>query len=648
MLQFKRQSLRSLAIVLGSQFGVDITIQGDTAYTDYSVNPPIINIPDINLLDPNADNELTTTLVRGFLDHESGHVRFSDRDVATSFNNAPNRTASDLFDDRFLRNLWNIYEDVFIERKMGQYYKGCAVNLRNIGNYIFVGKAPDSLVQQAYEPFKSDREYSMASALTYALMQITLYSARGQANPDMMDVLDRWMTEIQGIHQKKPGQPVPEALCKFHKKLQPIAQQAVKTNTSQECLDLALQTVALMEEVTKDILKDYQQKQKQSQQRLDSMQKQAQQGGGGQQSGGASQEELDKEKKFNRSCQSATNTLDNLAKSLAARAASATGDKQDPCDIDKLRSGLSQLNQGSDTDELSRQAMRSQQSMDSPDLVDKMARDMHDLVKQQQQNHTLSRTKTYDCTRRGFKDMNVDGDPAMSVDKIKDAAINIGNTLGRRVRSLLQTNTLVRRSTSAQGTRIDTRKLWRMSASNPRVFCHETEGRAVDTEIIMVVDCSGSMDGNCHISAMGSALGMLIATQTIPACNIGIVAHTSETIYIMKHPRQYMRPQDVKLVPASGGTFIGGAYRTAMEEFTGQARRNIIILLSDGQSSSPLDIEVLKEGLEEAGEAGIDTLGVGLGDRHLARVLPEDKFSYARNYTEVPAILFGLLRKAMA
>lgn len=664
MLQFKKQSLRALTAVLGAQFGVDILIQGETAYTNYDGEPPVINIPDINLLDPDADNEMVTTLVRGFLDHEAGHVRFSDRDIIRNLSKYKVLgTKHPLFDDAFLRNVWNIYEDVFIERKMGEYYKGCAINLRNIGNRLFVDKAPKSLVEAAYGPFGHSKEYSMSSAVTYLLMQITLYRARGMANPDIQAKLDTWMQEIQAAHNRRPYQPVPRAMLKFYRELEPIVQQALKVHTSKECLDLAMQTIALMADVVNDTLKDYQQKRKQNQQTIDALNQQnnmddegqehqSEQGQQSDKDGGTDSNGLpttrDEARAFDDYCATATDTLEKLSKALQARADSATGDKDNPCDIKKLDQGLQSLTEGANKDELANQRSLHQQGLDDTDLVRRMAGDLSDLI-MHQKSHALSNTRTHDCTRRsGYRDDKVTGASAISDDSIREMTETFSNTLGRKLRSVLQTNTLVRHGVSARGTRIDTRKLWRMGAHNPRVFRHDTEGHAVDTEIIMLVDCTGSMSGVCHTTAMASALGMLKATQTIPACNIGIIAFSSADVYIVKHPRQNARVQDVTLVPAGGSTYIGGAYRTAMEEFTGQAKKNVVIILSDGASSEASDERVMTEALAEAEEFGIITLGVGLGDRFLAKLLPEDRFFYAINHKTVPTILFDLLKRAMA
>ncbi len=65
------------------------------------------------------------TYLRGYIDHEAGHVRFTDDGV----------------DIKGLgpleRHLWNIFEDCFVERRMSRAFIGCGANLRRLVLEIF-------------------------------------------------------------------------------------------------------------------------------------------------------------------------------------------------------------------------------------------------------------------------------------------------------------------------------------------------------------------------------------------------------------------------------------------------------------------------------------------------------------------------------
>ena len=59
-----------LASVLGKRYGVEVVIDGDTACTDGHT----IYLPSL----PLDSDESLLVQVRGFIDHESAHIRFTD------------------------------------------------------------------------------------------------------------------------------------------------------------------------------------------------------------------------------------------------------------------------------------------------------------------------------------------------------------------------------------------------------------------------------------------------------------------------------------------------------------------------------------------------------------------------------------------
>lgn len=96
--------LRIAMQALGAKMGVTLRIEGDQAYT----NGREIIIPTLP-----PDDHKAALLARGYVDHESAHVRHSD----------------------FERNMgtWGeLIEEVYIEKKQCAEYPGCAINLRDL------------------------------------------------------------------------------------------------------------------------------------------------------------------------------------------------------------------------------------------------------------------------------------------------------------------------------------------------------------------------------------------------------------------------------------------------------------------------------------------------------------------------------------
>lgn len=103
--------LEKLARTLTEQFGVQVTCQGDNAWTDGRQ----IVLP--SLPDP-LDENLERMMV-GYLDHEMAHVAFSDFDVAEQFaKKYPGYEA-----------MLNVVEDALIERRAMQRWPGVRANL---------------------------------------------------------------------------------------------------------------------------------------------------------------------------------------------------------------------------------------------------------------------------------------------------------------------------------------------------------------------------------------------------------------------------------------------------------------------------------------------------------------------------------------
>lgn len=113
------KSLPLLASVLGRQHGVQVTIGGTEAYTDGKC----VNLPALPL---DVGSEVLA-LCRGYLDHESGHLRFTDFDAMQAEHLYPV--------EKFI---WNAIEDWRVEKALSEVYPGCRANLEWLACKIFV------------------------------------------------------------------------------------------------------------------------------------------------------------------------------------------------------------------------------------------------------------------------------------------------------------------------------------------------------------------------------------------------------------------------------------------------------------------------------------------------------------------------------
>ncbi|MER1465328.1 porphyrin biosynthesis protein, partial [Klebsiella pneumoniae] len=93
-----------------------------TAYVRYNKKgePVMVNIPSI----PDDASPALMNAIRGFLDHEVGHLLFTDEKVVKKMRNTK------------AFGLWNALEDVYIERRMSEVFTGSRRNLLSTRNLM--------------------------------------------------------------------------------------------------------------------------------------------------------------------------------------------------------------------------------------------------------------------------------------------------------------------------------------------------------------------------------------------------------------------------------------------------------------------------------------------------------------------------------
>ncbi len=115
------QSIPVLASVLGNRYGIEIVITGDVAMTDGST----IYLPSL----PLDCDDTFLGLLRGYLDHEAAHIRYTDFDLLQSENLT-----------NFEQFVWNSIEDWRIEQLMASHFSGCKLNFHWLIHHVFCEK----------------------------------------------------------------------------------------------------------------------------------------------------------------------------------------------------------------------------------------------------------------------------------------------------------------------------------------------------------------------------------------------------------------------------------------------------------------------------------------------------------------------------
>ncbi|TKB25158.1 VWA domain-containing protein [Desulfopila sp. IMCC35006] len=124
------QSLPLVAAVLGNKYGVQVTIGGSRAFTDGST----INLPSL----PLDCDETLVGLARGYIDHESAHIR------ETNFVSLKNAQLTPLE-----MHIWNCIEDWRVENKLAGIFPGCRGNFTWLIRHFFSPETEDRGVPSA-------------------------------------------------------------------------------------------------------------------------------------------------------------------------------------------------------------------------------------------------------------------------------------------------------------------------------------------------------------------------------------------------------------------------------------------------------------------------------------------------------------------
>lgn len=142
-----REAVKNVVSMLVSR-NIPVIERGDKAYVEYAATgePLLICIPSI----PEDASDKFLMAIRGFIDHEVAHVLFTEGAVGAGF-------------------VWNAVEDTFIERKMGEMFKGSKSNLINTQNHIidsvFVPKESEAVAGLLGDPTRMFMEFYLVPVL---------------------------------------------------------------------------------------------------------------------------------------------------------------------------------------------------------------------------------------------------------------------------------------------------------------------------------------------------------------------------------------------------------------------------------------------------------------------------------------------------
>ncbi len=183
-------AIEKLGRVLSTVYNVRVVFQGEQAATDGKV----IYLPRLKVLDEKTKKDLN-----GYLDHEVGHVKFTDFSVTKAIKS------------RFLFDLINMAEDHRIESKMIEHFPGCYYNLKDLN---------DSLLAQIDEKYMT---YPWPYRLLISLSKMVAGRSliEDAEIQDYLDYVDEYVDDIRKAKSTKEVKEICEIIyAKIKEKLE--------------------------------------------------------------------------------------------------------------------------------------------------------------------------------------------------------------------------------------------------------------------------------------------------------------------------------------------------------------------------------------------------------------------------------------------
>lgn len=237
---------------------------------------------------------------------------------------------------------------------------------------------------------------------------------------------------------------------------------------------------------------------------------------------------------------------------------------------------------------------------------------------------------------------------ALNPEQRGDMDVVMYNLYGR-LADVLQTMTLVRHSTGMCGARLDSRVLHRASVGDGRIFSKKVQRLRRVTEVALLFDASGSMApnnydryNNNNEMAQCMALGCLKALRALPGVKSSLSGFSNGEMFVMS---DYDDPVQEVILSACGGTPLGASLVELTSQFSdGPDVRRIILFFTDG---FPDNIGFVTLALDLAKRSGIEVYGIGLQTKAINTFMDSDHSIIVNSINDLAWGMCDMLRKGM-
>ena len=597
--------MAALASGMGRKHGIKIHFGNfDTAATDGTT----IALP--------LTSKENSWIVRGFLDHESAHIRL------TNFDLVPNRSV-------FIRSIWNIIEDIRIEARMPLLYPGMASNFRALIREL-------RNTNPGFFKVPPDSPPDMIMACYISLLLRAMFLKQPVADLAI---------EARNVFIDTFGRPLEADLYRVISKIDNV-------DSPQDVLDLVEEIMQLLQRHVSEP--------EAQQGPPDDTDTNAGTGASGQQNCGGDDQSA-------RGSQGSdpTDTADTELQQ-GQEAESGSGSDQDPDmesteftpDEDSGTDGGSAQPQPGDSRDS--QAALDNNNLGKSDAIQAALDSQVELGDFGDQLRDLARAKEMSSPSGNYE---VAG-PAHEADLIGTgytqqcitAHSRLVAQLSSRLRGLLQAQDLQHATPGTTGNRIARNRLHRIKTGDPKLFLRKVPQKMVNTAIHLLIDNSASM-GDSHRFYQTREVVFALAKALAPIRGISLGMTVFPAFYpYNRHNGRYGIPVAPVLTHGQqlhtnmlyppgpkGQTPLAASVRYVASTMLGLVEpRKILVVLTDGEPDCERDAEIA---IQEAVKLGIEVAALGIEQLTYPNIF--SRFEIVRSVDELPEKTFSLLEQLL-
>ena len=578
-----------LASVLGDRYGVQVQIGGHEACT----NGKIIRIPAL----PIDCGKTALALAKGYIDHESAHIRHSDFNVI--------RQAGL---DKSTLYLCNAIEDWRVERRISAIYPGCRQNLDWLIRRFFVEE----------EDARAGEKSPALAVLSYVLLTVRSWD----------------VAEVNAPRTRARAQ-VEKAYPGLAEKL-----DVVLDRVRLDCPDTAAALEAARELV--EIIRAFQ---------PEEPPKEQQGGGDRKQNGkeqGGHQAPTDSASKSEE--QAKADTLDQPPSASASAVADDGSDSATKAemaggsDFDgeaHENSATETAEGGDDAGDGVNATIELGVFLDTLD-EDSLPRNLGERIEEELAGAGASGSagRNVAVATPGFRVVT-----ELAPEEITKA-LRCSIALRKRLQGLLQANELRHVAMGRRG-KLEAHKLHRLSTANPRVFRRVDNQPGQNSAVHLLLDCSGSMSGVPIQLARQACYAVAKALEPLKGVNAAVTAFPASAEGergvkpLVRHGEKVSTQFGVEGI---GGTPLAPALWWVMQNLYAQKEeRKIVIIITDGR---PDNVPACHAVLSKTRALGMEVYGIGIRLPLILTLLPRTS-KVIFDLSELAPAVFGLLQAAL-